>query len=298
MTTATRLDDVIFTRVVSDEMSERAGARVPRQPWHRARQLPALGMPMSRRRRRAATALSVVLHVLFVWLLLRPEALTNLNPDLQLMDHGNAGNGIAGGGGGGTRGTGGVKFISVAPPPLTPPQPQEVQPPVVPKTEPPKPVLPEPAVPSIELPKLALSDPKAELKVESPIIGIGGGLGNDGTKGNGPGTGGGIGNGIGTGTGNGTGPGTGAGKLDYIECRNIEMPLFPLPPPDNVKGFTLIANFDVDATGKILKIDFTPTRNGDYNHRINDILKTMRWKPATTLQGVPIRKTCQLSYTF
>jgi protein TonB len=295
--TALKLDEMIFTRVVSDKLSERAGARAPPHALHRSRSLPALGMPVSRRRRRLATAVSIALHFLFVWLLLRPEALTNLDPNLKLMDHGNLGNGIAGGGGGGTRGSGGVKFVQVAPPaqPVPPPQTAPVLPPI---EQVPKPVIPEPVIPQLELPKLATTDPKAELKVESPIIGTGGGIGNDGTKGNGPGSGGGIGNGIGTGVGSGTGPGTGAGKLDYIECRNIEMPLFPLPPPANVKGFTLIANFDVDEKGKILKVDFTPTRNGDYNRRINDVLRTMRWKPATTLAGIPIRKTCQLTYNF
>src|SRR3954467_7960956 len=119
--TAPKLDEMIFTRVVSDKLSERAGARAPRHAWHRARSLPALGMPVSRRRRRLETAASIALHVLVVWFLLRSEALTHLNTDLKPPDQGNKGNGIAGGGGGGTRGTGGVKFITVAPQPVTPP---------------------------------------------------------------------------------------------------------------------------------------------------------------------------------
>ena len=289
---------MIFTRVVSDRVSERAGARAPRHVWHRARALPALGIPAERRRRRAWALLSIGLHVLFIWLITRPEALRNLNPDLQVMDQGNKGNGIAGGGGGGTRGTGGVKFIKIAPPPAETPPAQAVVPPVEAVVEPPKPVMPEPVVPQMELPKLTTTDPKAEIKVESPIIGTGGGIGNDGTRGNGPGSGGGIGNGIGTGVGSGAGPGTGAGTLDYIPCKQVEMPLFPLPPPSNVRGSKLIANFDVDERGKILKIEFTPTRNGDYNRKVNDVLKGVRWKPATTLEGVPIRKTCQLIYDF
>src|SRR4051794_18039923 len=108
--TAVKLESMIFTRVVSDELSERAGARMPRHAWQRARSLPQLGMPVSRRRRRLATAVSVALHILLVWFLTRPEAM-NLNPDLKELEQGNKGNGIAGGGGGGTRGTGGVKFI-------------------------------------------------------------------------------------------------------------------------------------------------------------------------------------------
>jgi protein TonB len=294
--TATRLDEMIFTRVVSDELSERAGARAPRHAWHRARTLPALGMPAPRRRRRIATAVSIALHILLAWLLIKPPALANLNPDLKLVDHGNAGNGIAGGGGGGTRGTGGVKFVQVAPPPQPAPPVAAVVPPIQPKVELPKPV--EPVLPALELPKPATAETKSEIKVESPVVGIGGGVGNDGTKGNGPGSGGGIGNGIGTGTGSGTGPGTGAGKLDYIECKSLEMPIFPLPTPANVKGFKLIVNFDVDETGKILKFQFTPTRNGDYNRRIDEILRKFKLKPATTLQGVPIRHMCQFAFDF
>jgi protein TonB len=289
---------MIFTRVVSDAVAERAGARVPRQPWNRARSLPALGMPVSRRRRRLATAVSVVIHFLMIWLLIRPEALRNLNPDLKMTDQGNLGNGIAGGGGGGTRGTGGVKFVQVAPPPepVTPPQTQPVLPPLEPKIELPKPVVPEPVIPQLEPPKLAVTEPKAEVQIQSPAIGVGGGVGNDGTKGNGPGTGGGIGNGNGTGVGSGNGPGTGAGKLDHIVCKNIEMLIPPLPAPANVRGFKVVAEFDVDERGKLLKVNFTPTRNGDYNRKLNDVLNRMRFKAGTTLEGVPMRTTCLMSF--
>jgi periplasmic protein TonB len=297
--TAAKLEEMTFTRVVSDELADRAGARSPRHAWHRARSLPALGMPVPRRRRRVETVLSVGIHILMIWLLLRPEALRNLNPDLKPTDQGNLGNGIAGGGGGGTRGTGGVKYIQVSPPPqpVAPPA-EAVVPPTQPVLELPKPVLPEPVIPQIELPKPATSESRLEVKVESPIIGTGGGIGNDGTKGNGPGTGGGIGNGNGTGVGSGTGPGTGAGKLDHIKCKNIEMLIPPLPAPDNVRGAKVLAEFDVDERGKLLKVQFTPTRNGDYNRKLNDVLNRMRFKAGTTLQGVPIRTTCQMEISL
>ena len=38
--TALKLDEMTFTRVVSDELSERAGARAPRLAWHRAQLSP------------------------------------------------------------------------------------------------------------------------------------------------------------------------------------------------------------------------------------------------------------------
>ena len=257
-------------------------------------------MPFERRRRRAATAISFVLHVLVIWFLVRPPALDNLDPNIKEIGD-NAGNGIKGGGGGGTRGTGGVKFIQVAKPaapPVTPPQEKPVLPPLQPVVEPPKPVVAEPVVPQMELPKLTVADAKAEVKVESPVIGVGGGVGNDGTRGNGPGSGGGIGNGIGTGTGNGVGPGTGSGTLDHIPCKNIEMLLPPLPVPGNVRGFKLIAKFDVDERGKLIRVDFTPTKSGDYNRKLNDILRGMKFKAGTTLEGSPIRTSCTMDYVF
>lgn len=292
---------MIFTRVVSDELFERAGARIPRVAWRRARALPALGIPEPRARRRMWTLLSTLLHVLFIWVMLRPEPLTNLNPDLKLIEPGGGGPGPAGGGGGGTRGTGGVKYVQVAPPPppvVTPPQVAPILPPIQPVIEPPKPVVPEPVLPQPEVPKLATAEPKAEVKVESPIIGNGGGTGNDGTRGNGPGTGGGVGSGIGTGRGSGVGPGTGGGNLDHYPCSIIEMQLFPMPIPAKIRGFKLIAQFDVDEKGKLLKLEFTPSKDGDYNRKLNDVLKTFRFRPGTTLDGVPRRTTCQITYEF
>ena len=291
---------MIFTRVVSDELSERAGAGATRHAWHRARALPALGMPIKRRRRRLATAISFGLHFLLVWLLLRPEPLANLNPDLKEIEAGGGGPGPRGGGGGGTNGTGGVKYVKVAPPPepVVVPKVEPVLPPLQPVVEPPKPVVQEPVLPQMELPKLSTTDPKAEIKVESPIIGTGGGTGNDGTRGNGPGTGGGVGSGIGTGRGSGIGPGTGGGNLDHYPCDITEMPIFPIPIPAKIRGFKLIAHFDVDERGKLIKAEFTPTRDGDYNRKLQDLFKTFRFRPGTTLEGVPRRTTCQIAYEF
>ena len=291
---------MIFTRVVSDELFERAGAGIPRRAWQRARSLPAVGMPLENKRRRLGLAVSTAVHILVLWFLLRPEALTNLRPDLQIVDQGGGGPGPAGGGGGGTRGTGGVKYIQVAPPAQAAPPPvvEPILPPLQPVVEPPKPVVPEPAVPELEMPKLTTTEAKTEVKVESPILGTGGGTGNDGTRGNGPGSGGGVGSGIGTGRGSGVGPGTGGGKGDFYIPTLIEMPIFPLPVPSKIRGFKLIANFDIDEKGKILKVEFTPTKDGDYNRKINDLFKTFKFRPGTTLEGVPIRAMYQLVYEF
>ena len=281
---------MIFTRVVSDELFARAGAKKLRHAWHRPGALPAVGLPFDHRRRRVATAVSALLHALLVWVLLQPQPLTNLNPDLQIITQGGGGPGPAGGGGGGTRGTGGVKYVRVAPPPtaVTPPVVAPIVPPVEKLVEPPKPVLPEPVVPKVEMPKVATPDPKAEVKAESPVVGAGGGTGNDGTRGNGPGTGGGVGSGIGTGRGSGVGPGTGGGAgANYIPTL-IEMPIPPQPVPSKVKGAKVIVNFDIDERGKIVKVEFTPTRDGGYNRKLDELFKTFRFRAAVTPEGVPI----------
>jgi protein TonB len=154
---------------------------------------------------------------------------------------------------------------------------------------PPKPVVTEPVLPQVELPKPATIEPKAEVKVQSPIVGSGGGTGSDGTRGNGPGSGGGVGSGIGTGRGSGIGPGTGGGPGDHYPPDLIEMPIMPLPVPGKIKGDSIIAIFDVDEKGKIIKFEFTPTRDGDYNRKLRDLFQTFKFRPGTTLDGVPMR---------
>jgi hypothetical protein len=285
--------------VVSDELFERAGQNKPRHVWHRARGLPALGIPIRQRRRRVATVVSFALHFLVIWLLVRPGALTTLNPELQIIEQGGGGPGPAGGGGGGTRGTGGVKYVQVAPPaqPVAPPQVDPIVPPIQPIVEPPKPVVPEPVVPQIELPKLATTDPKAEVKVESPIIGTGGGTGTDGSRGNGPGSGGGVGSGVGTGRGSGFGSGTGGGAGENYTPTPIEMHM-PFDTPAKVKGATIIVNFDVDERGRVLKIQFTPTKDGGYNRKLDELFKRYRFNPAVTRDGVPIRAIYQMTITL
>jgi protein TonB len=239
-------------------------------------------------------AVSVALHVLVIWFLVRPAALDTLNPDLQIIEQGAGGPGPAGGGGGGTRGTGGVKYVQVAPPAVpTPPQVEAILPPVQPTIELPKPAVTEPVVP-VELPKLAVQDPKTEVKVQSPVIGAGGGTGTDGTAGNGPGSGGGVGSGVGTGRGSGIGPGTGGGSGDVYSPTPIEMQ-FPFDAPKNVKGTKVIVNFDVDERGRVLKIEFTPTKDGGFNRKLDEIFKKYRFRPAVTRDGVPVRAIYQMT---
>jgi protein TonB len=215
---------------------------------------------------------------------------------------GAGGPGPAGGGGGGRRGTGGdieqLRFVRVAPAPA---QVAVTPPPVV--VEPPKPVLPppEPVKPQEPVPEL-----KPELKIDpvpvsviaSVVPGVGGGTGRDGTAGSGPGSGGGVGTGIGTGRGSGVGPGTGGGTQANYPPTPTELFIPPLPMPDRVRGFHLIAEYDIDETGKILHFQFTPTRDNAYNKRLDEVLRSFRFRPGSRPDGTPIRMKAQIIYDF
>ena len=134
--------------------------------------------------------------------------------------------------------------------------------------------------------------------VASAMPGEGGGSGSDGSAGAGPGSGGGVGAGVGTGRGSGTGPGTGGGNQANYPPVPIEFFLPPLPAPGNVRGFHFVAEFDVDSTGRVINFDFTPTRDGDYNKRIAQVLRSMKFRPGTRPDGSPLRMKAQVGYEF
>ena len=50
----------------------------------------------------------------------------------------------------------------------------------------------------------------------------------------------------------------------------------PLPMPDKVRGFHLVAEYDVDSTGKVVDFKFTPTRDGGYNKRLDEVLRELQ----------------------
>ena len=70
----------------------------------------------------------------------------------------------------------------------------------------------------------------------------------------------------------------------------------PLPMPDRVRGFHLVAEFDVDETGKVVDFTFTPTRDNGYNRRLEEMFKNYKFRPGTTRDGTPIRTKAQIVY--
>lgn len=270
----------------------------PGSTFRRRRPLPALALPRGREDRRAGVALSVLLHVLVIVLLVTPFAVHNAIVE---REQGAGGPGPAGGGGGGHGGTGGpvaeaterLQFVRVAPAAAavqTPAEPVIVPPPVVPPPEPVKLELaPEPKM------EATLQVAPAKLPDVAATPGTGGGTGRDGTNGSGPGSGGGVGSGIGTGRGSGVGPGTGGGGAENYPPTAVEVFIPPMPVPDRVRGSHIVAEFDVDSTGRVVAFDFTRTRDGDYNKRLNEVFRGFRFRPGTRPDGTPIRMKAQVS---
>jgi hypothetical protein len=270
----------------------------PRRPRYRQ----PMGMPMRDEGRRAGAVVSVVVHAINIFLLIIPFFMPH--SEIRRMQQGAGGEGPAGGGGGGNEGTGGqtvehLQFVKVMPtpvptpstlPPITPPP--KVEKPV-PKPEPPK---PQPVTPApVSQPQSVA--PTTPVSVAA-VPGTGGGSGADGSAGAGPGSGGGVGSGVGTGRGSATGAGTGGGTQANYPPTPIEFFLPPLPAPSSVRGLHFIAEFDVDSTGRVLAFDFTRTRDGDYNKRLAEVLREMRFRPGTRPDGSPLRMKAQVGYEF
>ena len=268
----------------------------------RVRYRQPIGMPMRDEGRRAGAVVSIVVHALIIFLLIVPFFMPH--SVIERMQQGAGGAGPAGGGGGGTRGTGGdvrekIQFVRVSPTPVSTPTtiPPVVPPPKPtpkPKVEPPKPAQAQ----TPPVPKQQSAAPAAPVSVASAETGTGGGSGADGSSGAGPGTGGGTGAGEGTGKGSGTGPGTGGGTQANYPPEPVVVFLPPLPPPSRVRGQNFIAEFDVDSTGRVISVDFTPTRDGDYNRQLSQILRAMKFKPGVRPDGTPLRMKAQVGWQF
>lgn len=257
-----------------------------------------LGMPLRDEGRRAGAIVSVAVHALIIGLLIVPFFLPT--GAIERMRQGAGGAGPAGGGGGGSRDGGGtvetLRFVKVqtqaVPTPTSlPPVPDRV-PPTLPKAEPVAPVAPPEPTPQAQ----AVARPPAAPVAVTP--GTGGGPGADGAGGAGPGSGGGVGSGVGTGRGSANGPGTGGGTQANYPPQVKDMALPPLPPPVTVRGMQVVAEFDVDSTGRVLDFKFTETPDGAYNRQIASTLRTLRFRPGTRPDGTPLRMKAQLTYSF
>ncbi len=260
---------------------------------------PPTGLPAGRENRRAGAVVSVIIHLLAIYLILFPFMAHH--PIIEIAQ-GAGGLGPAGGGGGGRGGTGGqtrqaterLEYVSMEPAPVA--QAAAVVQPPPPK---PRPAIVLPVPKAVVIPEAVTPVPSVAAPAVRPLdvastIGAGGGSGRDGSAGNGPGRGGGTGSGVGTGRGSAAGPGTGGGTQANYPPQPIEVFLPPYPIPDDVKGFHLVAEFDVDSTGLVLNMDFTPTPDRSYNRRLTDVLRSFKFRPGTTPDGMPVHMKAQI----
>jgi len=240
--------------------------------------------------------LSILLHVGIILLLVVPPALHT--GDVREIEQGAGGAGPVGGGGGQTGGGAQhlehIHYVAVTPPPRATPAvlPPIVPPPVSKPVVTPPPVTPPPQQTQVPAPKAA------EAPAPSPGAGVAAGATGNGSAGAGPGTGGGVGSGTGPGRGSGTGPGTGGGTQANYPPSPVDLFLPPQPVPDRVRGFHLVAEFDVDSTGKVLGFTFTGTPDGGYNRKLDGVFKGFKFKPGTRPDGTPIRMKAQIIFDF
>lgn len=271
-----------------------------REPWQQpapapARPRPSLPTSMprpagAREQSRISALISLGLHLLIIALLVLPAL---LSPSVRsALATGAGGAGPAGGGGGsgglfGTRER--VQFLRVAPD--VAPVPVTKVPVPTPTPVPPKPVEVKPPTPQVQ--PQATPPPTSA----APATGGAAGTGNtSGAGGAGPGSGGGIGSGVGTGTGSANGPGTGGGADSVYPPQPTQVFIPPTPIPSKIRPFTLVAQFDVDSSGKVLSVDFNETRDGGYNKKLREQLGRIRFRPAVKRDGTPIRATAQIEY--
>ena len=66
---------------------------------------------------------------------------------------------------------------------------------------------------------------------------------------------------------------------------------------NKAKG-TVIVVFEVDSTGKVLDLQFTPTKDGAYNRKLREALVAIRFRPAVNAQGVPVRGKAEITYSL
>jgi outer membrane biosynthesis protein TonB len=254
-------------------------------------------VPVGNQRRLRSLLISIGIHLLIILLLIVPFT----SPELLREVLGAGGLGPAGGGGGGTRGTGGIakderlQFVRVAPAPVPPPP--LVKPPTVKPIVPPPP-LPPPVVKPPQQPAAPAQPAATDASdAKSAVTGTGGGSGTDGSAGSGPGSGGGVGSGVGVGKGTSVGPGSGGGPGTVYPPAPTELFLPPLPVPNKAKG-TVVVVFEVDSTGKVMDLQFTPTRDGAYNRKLREALVAIRFRPAVNAQGVPVRGKAEITYSL
>ncbi len=269
---------------------------------------PPIGIPETAERNRLQGWIgSFGIHLLVVLLFIVPYLAHEVISVREQRGAGGAG--AAGGGGGGRGGTGGsnierLHWVPMMPapepaatPPAAPERERVVPPPPPPpvETPQPEPVVPPPPPPApTPAPAQAAAPPEvsaAAAVAGAATLGVGGGTGTDGSAGSGPGRGGGVGTGIGTGRGSGIGPGTGGGVDSIHPPTPVSLGLPPLDIPRRVRPYSLVAYYDVDERGNAKLLGFNETSDRGFNRKLREVLRDVRFRPATRLDGSAVRDT-------
>ena len=253
------------------------------------------GIPEPSPRGRWAALVSALVHLGFIVLVFLPPFLAATLD--QPLTTGGGGAGPAGGGGGGRTGSGlesvraeRLVYMQIAPAPIAP----AAVPPPIPTPTPPL-VPPVEKKPEIPVPPPASVPPAAEAPAAPAAVASGGGAGGERRGGAGPGSGGGVGAGVGTGRGSATGAGTGGGSNEIYPPQVTNLALLPMPVPNRVRPYTMVAWFDVDERGKATLIAFNASKDNAYNRRIRETLQEYRFRPATRPDGSPVRDTVSVT---
>jgi hypothetical protein len=76
------------------------------------------------------------------------------------------------------------------------------------------------------------------------------------------------------------------------------MVLPPSPVPKSIKGMRIVAEFDVDSTGRVVKWDFQETPDGGYNRKLRGLFSNLRFRPGVRPDGSPVRSKGQVIITL
>jgi hypothetical protein len=69
----------------------------------------------------------------------------------------------------------------------------------------------------------------------------------------------------------------------------VALPILPLPIPSKVRPYKMIAQFEVDSAGNATLLGFNESRDRGYNKRIREMLLEIRFRPAVTMNGRPVK---------
>lgn len=251
---------------------------------------PPVGIPLrSKKKDWRGIVISIVVHAAIILMIIGPLG----SADFSNMDmpQGAGGPGPAGGGGG-QGGAGGSReehITYVRPPSVPAPLPAVVPPVPVPPTPIPQPI-PQPKPP--ETPKASVNS------AGGTGVQPGAGGNGAGSGGAGPGSGGGVGSGVGTGKGTSTGPGTGGGNDKSYPPTPVQIFLPPLPAPERIKPYHLIAWYEVDEKGNARLLSFNASKDNNYNKRLRDVLNALKFRPGVGMDGMAVKDTVAIEFTF